>query len=125
MPSYSIETMPGDLKLVRHNHRPVAYARVEEITADVKPGWWVLRLMILQVPAQQVSWILRGEYIDGGEFTMGGEPMCLEAVPGPAPLPESPPEPGPEPEKPKGPKAKDPAEAAKVVSLEARRKGRD
>jgi hypothetical protein len=75
-----METRIGDIKLIHHKNNPVVYARVEEITADVKPGWWQVRLLILQVPARRVSWILRDEYIDGAEFTMDGEPMVLEAL---------------------------------------------
>jgi hypothetical protein len=81
-----METRIGDIKLIHHNNNPVVYARVEEITADVKPGWWQVRLMILQVPSREVTWILRDEYIDGGEFTMDGEPMQLKPVPPPQPL---------------------------------------
>lgn len=74
-------TVSGDLILIHHRNRPVGYARVEEITADVKPGWWQVRLLLLQVPTQEVVWILREEYINGDEFTMGGEAMRLERVP--------------------------------------------
>jgi hypothetical protein len=81
-----METRIGDIKLVHHNNNPVVYARVEEISADVKPGWWQVRLMILQVPAREVTWILRDEYIDGGEFTMDGEPMQLKPVAPPQPV---------------------------------------
>lgn len=80
-----METRIGDIKLIHHKNNPVVYARVEEITADVKPGWWQIRLLILQVPAREVTWILRDEYIDGGEFTMDGEPMLLEPVAAPTP----------------------------------------
>lgn len=75
-----METRIGDIKLIHHNNNPVVYARVEEIIADAKPGWWQVRLLILQVPSREVTWILRDEYIDGNEFTMDGEPMVLEPV---------------------------------------------
>jgi len=75
-----MDTRAGDIKLIHHNRNPVVYVRVEDITADVKPGWWQVRLLILQVPAREVTWILRDEYIDGGEFTMDGEPMRLESL---------------------------------------------
>jgi hypothetical protein len=79
-----METKPGDLVLIHHKGEPMVYARVEEILADVKPGWWQVRLMLLQVPANEVNWILRDEYVDGAEFTMGGEPVTLQPVPAPA-----------------------------------------
>ncbi len=90
--AHYMETRIGDIKLIHHNNNPVVYARVEEITADAKPGWWQLRLMILQVPPREVVWILRDEYIDGSEFTMDGEPMELKPVapPQPAALAEPP-----------------------------------
>ncbi|MCB2185793.1 MAG: hypothetical protein KQJ78_05205 [Deltaproteobacteria bacterium] len=78
-------TSPGDVLLLHHKGSPVGYARVEEITADVKPGWWQIRLLILSLPQSEVTWILREEYIDGAEFTMGGEAMRLERLPSPAP----------------------------------------
>ena len=90
-------TGPGDLVLVHHRQSPVCYARLEEITVDVKPGWWQVRLLLLQVPPQEAVWILREEYIDGAEFTMGGQAMRLERIPPwqgepkpaqPAPLPD-------------------------------------
>ena len=73
-------TNAGDLVLIHHLNRPVGYARLEEILPDAKPGWWQVRLLLLQVPAQEVVWILREEYINGAEFTMGGEAMRLERV---------------------------------------------
>ena len=75
----------GDLVLIHHRQEPVVYARVEEILADVKPGWWQVRLMMLQIPAREVTWILRDEYIDGAEFTMGGDPVRISKVPPPVP----------------------------------------
>ena len=110
-----MQTRVGDLKLIHHLGRPVLYARVEEITADVKPGWWQVRLLLLQVPAREVTWILRDEYIDGGEFTMNGEAMRLEAVPPPAPQTSGLPEPEP-PSRDQAPRG------AKVVDLSARRR---
>jgi len=74
-------TGPGDLVLIHHRNNPVCYARLEEITVDVKPGWWQVRLLLLQVPLQEAVWILREEYIDGADFTMGGETMRLERIP--------------------------------------------
>lgn len=56
------------------------FARIEDIAADAKPGWHHVRLLMLQVPLQVVTWILRDAYIDGAEFTMGGHEMRLEKV---------------------------------------------
>ena len=84
----------GDLVLIHHQGEAKTYARIEDITADVKPGWWKVRLMVLVPPPQEMTWILREEYIDGGEFTMGGETMRLEPVPPPSAMPMDEPEPG-------------------------------
>ena len=75
-----METKPGDILLIHKQEEPVVYARVEEIVADVKPHWWQIRLLILHPPAQEATWILREEYIDGDNFTMGGEPLRLERL---------------------------------------------
>ena len=80
-----METKTGDIVLIYRKKEPVAYARVEEILADIKPGWWQIRLLVLHPPAQEATWILREEYIDGGDFTMGGEPVRLERLAPPQP----------------------------------------
>lgn len=80
-------TKPGDIALIEHNGQPVGYCRVEDIIADVKPGWWQITLMLLELPVRKITWILKDEYIDGQEFTMGGEPVRLQRLPDPAPLP--------------------------------------
>jgi len=112
-----LETQPGDIVLVYHKKDPAAYARVEEILADMKPGWWQIRLLFLHPPAQEATWILREEYIDGGEFTMGGELMRLERLAPPRPNRPPADEPGQGPGKtvPEG------EGGGKVVSLSRRR----
>jgi hypothetical protein len=59
---------------------PLSYARVENILADSKPDWYHVRLLMLQVPPQIVTWILKDVYINGAEFTMQGKRMRLEKV---------------------------------------------
>lgn len=76
-----METKVNDLLLIYHGPTPLGYGRVEDITADVKPGWWHLSLLLLKLPPQYVTWILREEYIDGDTFTMGGEKMRLQRMP--------------------------------------------
>lgn len=113
-----METRPGDIVLIHKDNQPVVYARVEEILADVKPHWWQLRLLILHPPAQEATWILREEYIDGADFTMGGDPLRLERLAPPQPVEL-------EPEEPEAPPAEsEPAGGEtgdKVVSLLDRR----
>jgi hypothetical protein len=70
----------GDLVLVHYDDQPAVYARIEAIELDVKRGWYQVSLLLLTIPAQAVTWILREEYINGAPFTMGGHPMRLEGV---------------------------------------------
>ena len=74
----------NDLVLIHHEDRPVLFARIEEILPDTKPDWYHVKLLLLQVPLQTVTWILRDIYIDGQEFTMNGQRMRLERVTSPA-----------------------------------------
>lgn len=127
-----METSPGDIVLIHHKDQPLGYARVEEIVADVKPGWWQLRLLFLSVPPSEVTWILRDAYIDGDEFTMGGDVMRLERLPAPAPAEDTitaEPEQDPEQDTAKDDGADqvssdDSGDESKVVSLAERRKGK-
>ena len=109
-------TKPGDVVLIHRQGEPVAYARVEQIIADVKPQWWQIELKLLVVPDQPATWILKEEYIDGEEFSMGGEKMRLERLPEPKGFA------GPEPEPPKKPQGG--GNGDKVVSLASRREER-
>ncbi len=70
----------NDVVLIYLEDEPMAFARVECILPDNKPDWFHVKLLILQVPLQVVTWILRDVYIDGDTFTMGGKAMRLEKV---------------------------------------------
>lgn len=70
----------NDLVLVHVDNRPGFFARIEDISPDVKPGWWQVSLLVLTVPLQIYTWILDDSQIDGAPFTMGGTPMMLEKV---------------------------------------------
>jgi len=74
----------GDVVLVYLEDQPVFFARVEDILPDHKKDWYHIKLLVLQVPMQTVTWILRDAYINGSEFTMGGKRMRLEKVEAPA-----------------------------------------
>ena len=75
----------NDVVLIYFEEQPAAFARIEEIVPDVKSEWFQVKLLLLQVPLQTVTWILRAAYIDGSPFTMGGRPVRMEAVVCPAP----------------------------------------
>jgi hypothetical protein len=79
-------TTVGDLVLIYFEDKPMSFARVEDIQPDSKPGWFHIKLLMLQVPLQVVSWILRDVYIEGDEFTMNGNRMRLEKVVSPEEL---------------------------------------
>lgn len=73
-------TQENDLVLIYFENNPLSFARVEDIAPDIKRGWYHVRLLMLQVPIQVVTWILRDAYINGEEFTMNGKRMRLEKV---------------------------------------------
>lgn len=62
---------------VYFNDKPSAYARIEMIDLDVKPHWYKFRLLFLGFPPQEVTWILREEYVEGTPFTMKDIPMRI------------------------------------------------
>jgi hypothetical protein len=74
----------GDVVLVYMDNNPAFFARVDEISADVKPGWFQVKLLVLQIPLLTVTWILREAYYNGQEFSMGGRPMRIEKVVAPS-----------------------------------------
>lgn len=73
-------TVINDLVLVHVDVKPGFYARIEDISPDVKPGWWQVKLLVLTFPLQVYSWILDESQINGAPFTMGGTPIKLEKV---------------------------------------------
>ena len=70
----------NDIVLLYVEENPLVFARIEEISPDIKAGWYHVKLLILQLPLQTVTWILRDSYINGDTFTMGGKKMKLERV---------------------------------------------
>ena len=70
----------GDVVLIYYQGQPTMYARIEAIEADIKKDWYRVDLLLLSIPPQNVTWILREEYIQGAPFTMGGRSVRLEAV---------------------------------------------
>ena len=70
----------NDIVLVHVDDKPGFYARVEDISPDVKPGWWQVRLLVLTFPLQVFTWILDEFQLEYAPFTMGGTPIRLEPV---------------------------------------------
>jgi hypothetical protein len=108
----------NDLVLVHIDNKPGFYARIEEISPDVKPGWWQVRLLVLAFPLQVFTWTLDESQINGEPYTMGGTPVRLEKVVSPVVMVEKPGDDAPVRET--GEKGK--REGAKVVSLRDRKK---
>ena len=79
-----------DLVLVHIDNQPGFYARIEDVSPDVKPGWWQVKLLVLTVPLQVYTWILDESQVGGAPFTMGGTPIRLEKVVSPLPAEEKP-----------------------------------
>ncbi|WP_319576309.1 hypothetical protein [uncultured Desulfobacter sp.] len=72
-----------DIVLIHMEDAPVGFARVEDIVPDHKKDWYQIRLLMLQIPLQVVTWILKAEYINGDVFSMNGKSMRLEKVEAP------------------------------------------
>jgi hypothetical protein len=70
----------NDIVLIYLEDQPLSFARIEDILADSKPAWYHVKLLLLQIPLQNITWILRDVYIEGAEFTMNGKRMRLEKV---------------------------------------------
>lgn len=73
-------TQENDLVLIYFQDAPLCFARIEDISVDHKPGWYHVKMLLLQVPVQVVTWILRDVYIQGEPFTMDGKKMRIQRV---------------------------------------------
>jgi len=80
MTDYLKMAKENDVVLIYYENQPLAFARIEDISPDVKKDWYHVKLLLLQVPLQVITWILRDSYVNGAEFTMGGKRMRLEKV---------------------------------------------
>jgi len=70
----------NDVVLIYYEDQPITFARIENISPDIKKDWYNVKLLMLHVPLQVTTWILRDIYINGQEFTMDGKKMRLEQV---------------------------------------------
>lgn len=70
----------GDIVLIHIREQPTIYARIEAIEPDIKKGWYRVTLLLLSIPQQVITWILREEYINGAPFTMDGNPIMMKEV---------------------------------------------
>jgi hypothetical protein len=111
----------NDVVLIYFEDQPLSFARIEAIEPDAKPEWFQVTFLMLQVPLQTVTWILRPAYIDGDPFTMGGKQVRIEKVVAPQATDARAPEPEPEesraPENPEETEKPTPEGDGKVISL--------
>lgn len=77
----------NDVILIYLEDAPIFFARVESIVPDPKKDWYQITLLMLQIPLQKVTWILRDNYINGDEFQMSGKRMRVETVKAPKDAP--------------------------------------
>ena len=73
-------TGEGDLVLIYFQDQPTVFSRIESIEPDIKKNWYHVTLLMLTIPVQTVTWIIRDIYIDGEPFTMGGKNVRLEKI---------------------------------------------
>lgn len=75
---------PNEIILVKINKIQGFYAYVVDVVADIKPGWWQVRMCpliaTLDFKLPEVIWKLDSQQIRGLEFTMGGIPHQLFKV---------------------------------------------
>ena len=67
----------GDVIAIYIDDKPSVYARIEDITQDIKPHWFQIHLLFLSFPVQEATWILKKEYLDGSVFTMKDIPIKI------------------------------------------------
>jgi hypothetical protein len=106
-PTMAVE---NDIVLIYYEDAPLVFARIEEILPDHKPGWFHVKMLLLQMPVQVATWILRDVYINGESFTMDGKNVRLEKV-------EVPERPATAPDEEDAEAAPDVDAPAKVISL--------
>ena len=73
----------NDIVLIHLEDSPVSFARIESILPDSKRDWFHITLLMLQIPPQTVTWILKNDYINGEPFHMNGKKMRLTKVEAP------------------------------------------
>ena len=55
-------TVENDIVLIYFEDKPLTFARIESILPDSKKDWYHVKLLLLQIPVQVVTWILKDVY---------------------------------------------------------------
>jgi len=69
----------GDIVSIYIDNKPSVYARIEGIEHDIKTRWYQVRLLFLGFPPQEMTWILKEEYLEGSLFTM--KDVVIQIIP--------------------------------------------
>ncbi len=80
MPFYKNMFHPGEVVLIYFHDEPSFFARVEDVSPDVKKGWWQMKFLVLSMPLQTATWILDDNQMHGANFTMNQNPVRIERV---------------------------------------------
>ncbi|MBN2413969.1 hypothetical protein JXQ31_20005 [candidate division KSB1 bacterium] len=80
MQQYNKMFRTGEVVLIYFHEKPSLFARIEDIRADSKKGWWRVTLLPLILPLQKITWILDNEQMRGADFTMQQNPVRIERV---------------------------------------------
>jgi len=82
--TFKTTTEVGDIVLIAAKEpQMLVYARVSGIERDSsrKDEWWHVKLNMLSIPLQHITWTLRTGQMTGQEiFTMGGEERFIQAI---------------------------------------------
>lgn len=71
----------GEVVLIHLNGDPAYFARVDRIEPDLKDGWWKLEFLLLALPTERITWVIREEHMAGAPFMIGETPIRIEQVP--------------------------------------------
>ncbi len=82
----------GDVVIIHIDNKPSVYARIEVIGPDIKPKWYQVKFLFLSFPPQEMTWILKREYLEGSSFTMKDIPIQIVALEKPGQQKQQPPQ---------------------------------
>lgn len=60
---------------------PESFIRIESIVPDNKKGWFQVTFLKLQIPTQEITWLLDESQVNGNEFTINNYPVKISYIP--------------------------------------------